>query len=68
MPQTVLILDDETDNVHLICESLRRQLPEVCAVGFSAPQEAAAWCATHEPDLCLVDYRMPAMSGVEFVR
>jgi response regulator RpfG family c-di-GMP phosphodiesterase len=68
MSQTVLVLDDESDNVHLICESLRRQLPGVCAIGFSAPQEAVAWCATHEPDLCLVDYRMPVMSGVEFVR
>lgn len=68
MPHTVLVLDDESDNVHLICESLRRQLPGVHAIGFSAPQEAVVWCATHEPDLCLVDYRMPAMSGVEFVR
>lgn len=68
MPHTVLVLDDESDNVHLICESLRRQLPGVQAIGFSAPHEAAVWCASHEPDLCLVDYRMPDMSGVEFVR
>jgi response regulator RpfG family c-di-GMP phosphodiesterase len=68
MPQTVLILDDEPDNVLLIQETLRRQLPAVVAVGFTAPQEAVAWCARHEPDLCLIDYKMPGMSGIEFIR
>jgi len=67
MPQTVLILDDEPDIVLLISETLRRQLPEVQAVGFSSAGDALAWCANHEPELCLVDYRMPGMSGVEFI-
>ncbi len=68
MPQTVLILDDEPDNVLLIAETLRRRLPEVRTVTFTSPLEAAAWCGQNEPDLCLVDYRMPGMSGVEFIR
>ncbi len=68
MPQTVLILDDEPDNVLLIAESLRRQLPEVRPMGFTSAAEAAAWCARNEPDLCLIDYRMPEMSGSDFLR
>lgn len=68
MPQTVLVLDDESDNVLLIEETLRRQMPEVRTVGFSVPQQAAAWCALNEPDLCLIDFRMPGMSGIEFIR
>lgn len=68
MPQTVLILDDEPDNVLLIAESLRRQMPEIRPIGFSSASEAVAWCALNEPDLCLIDYRMPEMSGSDFLR
>ncbi len=67
MLQTILILDDEPDNVHLIEETIRRNLPEVRTVGFCSPREAAAWCEQNEPDLCLIDYKMPGMSGIEFM-
>lgn len=67
MPQTVLILDDEPDIVLLVRETLRRQLPEVQAIGFASAGEALAWCANHEADLLLLDYRMPGLSGVEFI-
>jgi response regulator RpfG family c-di-GMP phosphodiesterase len=66
MSQTILILDDEEVNVSLMQETLRRHLPGVESVGFTGPQEALAWCALHEPDLCLVDFKMPQMSGIEF--
>ena len=66
MPQTILILDDEEVNVTLMQETLRRHLPGVESVGFTGPQEALAWCSVHEPDLCLVDFKMPQMSGIEF--
>lgn len=66
MPQTILILDDEDVNVLLMRETLQRHLSGVQAVGFTDPQEALAWCAMHEPDLCLVDFKMPQMSGIEF--
>jgi response regulator RpfG family c-di-GMP phosphodiesterase len=66
MPQTILMLDDEEVNVTLMQETLRRHLPGVEVVGFTDPHEALAWCALHEPDLCLVDFKMPQMSGVEF--
>jgi len=67
MSQTILILDDEPDNVLLIEETIKRNLPEVRTVGFSSPQEAVAWCEANEPDLCLIDYKMPGMSGIEFI-
>lgn len=68
MAQTVLILDDEPDNVTLVDLALRRQLAGVVTVTFTAPREAAAWCARHEPDLCLIDYKMPEMTGIDFIR
>ena len=68
MPQTVLILDDEPDNIHLIQETLRRNLPDVNTVAFTSPQQAIQWCGFNEPDLCLIDYKMAEMSGIEFIR
>jgi response regulator RpfG family c-di-GMP phosphodiesterase len=68
MPQTVLILDDEPDNVLLIQETLRRNMPDVDTIGFTSPRQAVTWCASNEPDLCLVDYKMVEMSGIEFIR
>jgi len=68
MPQTVLILDDEPDNIQLVQETLRRNLPEVNAVAFTSPQQAINWCSSNEPDLCLIDYKMAEMSGIEFIR
>ena len=67
MSQTILILDDEPDNVLLIEETIKRNLPEVRTVGFTSPQAAASWCDANEPDLCLIDYKMPGMSGIEFM-
>ena len=68
MPQTVLILDDEPDNVALVDASLHRHLAGIDTATFTAPRAAAAWCALHEPDLCLIDYKMPEMTGIDFIR
>src|SRR4030067_2321260 len=67
MSQTILILDDEPDNVLLIEETIKRNLPDVRTVGFTSSQAAASWCDANEPDLCLIDYKMPGMSGIEFM-
>lgn len=68
MSQTILILDDEAANVELMEETIKRHLPNAVSVGFTLPREALAWCALHEPDLCLVDFKMPELSGIEFTR
>ena len=67
MAQTILVLDDEPDNVLLIEETIKRNLPDVRTLGFTSPQAAVAWCQANEPDLCLFDYKMPGMSGIEFM-
>ncbi len=68
MPQTILLLDDEPDNIALMERALHGKLHNVSTVSFVSPRQALAWCDRHEPDLCLIDYRMSEMNGIEFMR
>jgi len=63
----VLVVDDNPMNLDLFCHMLSmldlpRPLPMRDAV------EALAWCAQRVPDLVVVDYMMPEVDGLEFLR
>jgi DNA-binding NarL/FixJ family response regulator len=64
----VLIVDDQTlirDGLVTICE----RLPDVDVAGAAADGEAALeLVAQHEPDVVLMDLRMPRMDGIEATR
>ncbi|MDD2685450.1 MAG: response regulator [Gallionella sp.] len=60
----VAIIDDAQLNVTLL-QHLVRKLPECEPVCFTDPVAALAWCLENEPDLVVVDYMMPKLSGVE---
>lgn len=67
MKMNVLVLDDAQINVTLLCLLLKK-IDQCEAVSFVEPELALKWCDSHVPDLVMVDYMMPTMDGVEFIR
>ena len=63
----IVIVDDTPLNLLLMVKLVDR-LPGVESHGFESPQEALTWCAHTEPDLIIVDYMMPDIDGLEFIR
>ena len=61
---TVIAVDDEADNLELV----ERTLNKYRVLIFTDAEDAIA-AAVQEAPLCMiVDYRMPKMNGVEFIR
>ncbi|WP_310385690.1 response regulator [Roseateles sp.] len=68
MATRILLVDDEPHILRALQRLLRLGLPDVALETFTDP--AAALQCAHELDFSLVisDYRMPQMSGVEFLK
>jgi two-component system response regulator RpfG len=65
---TVMVVDDQSTG-RAILEQVVRSLDERVAVeGFARPIDAVVWATRHVADLVLVDYMMPEMDGIEFVK
>lgn len=64
----ILIVDDTPTNLKLMEGLTRRIEAELEPVCRQAPLAAMAWCETNVPDLLIVDYMMPDLDGIEFIR
>ncbi|MBH9551396.1 HD domain-containing phosphohydrolase [Inhella gelatinilytica] len=64
---TIAIIDDNAVNVALF-RALVKQLDGARSVEFLQPQEALTWVLSHDVDLVVVDYQMPEMDGLTFIR
>lgn len=63
----IAIVDDTPLNLTLM-QALVSKLHDCEPIPFVDPVEGLAWCQANEPDLIIVDYMMPGIDGVEFIR
>jgi putative two-component system response regulator len=63
----VLIVDDNPINLVLM-SALAASVANSTPATFLDPREALTWTETHTADLVLVDYHMPHLDGLEFIR
>jgi two-component system, response regulator RpfG len=63
----ILVVDDSPSNT-TVYERVVNQIPGHKAHCFTDPHQALAWAKAHPPALAVVDYRMPGIDGVEFIK
>lgn len=63
----VVVVDDAQVNLVLM-SALLGKLPDCVPTCFLSPGEALEHCMREDPDLVIVDYMMPDMDGIEFIR
>jgi len=65
--QQVLIIDDTEINL-ILFSALVKKLDDCEPVSFASARDALQWAKENVPDLVIVDYMMPDLDGLEFIR
>ncbi|HZV55476.1 MAG TPA: HD domain-containing phosphohydrolase [Rhodocyclaceae bacterium] len=64
----VLIVDDQSTNLHLLTELILGIAPDAQISTFNRPYDALNFAAENHLDLVLTDYRMPEMNGIGVIK
>ena len=65
---TIVIIDDQLTSRQVLKQLAASIDGDINVMDFANPIEALEWCNHNSPDLVLVDYKMPEMNGVEFIK
>jgi diguanylate cyclase (GGDEF)-like protein/PAS domain S-box-containing protein len=68
MQARIVIVDDRATNLRIYAQFVTMMGPEFSATCFHSAVEALAWLENEQADLLIVDYRMPEMTGADFIR
>ncbi len=63
----VVIVDDTHINLVLMSR-LMEKLEDVSTITFQSARDALAWCRDNPHDLLILDYMMPELNGLDFIR
>ena len=64
----VLNVDDQSTSRNILTQVIKNINPNIKVVEKSNPEEALEWATQQTADLVFVDYLMPEMNGIDFVR
>ncbi|MGV3582205.1 MAG: HD domain-containing phosphohydrolase [Methylophilus sp.] len=65
---TILIIDDQSTSRSILAEVVKNIHPKIHVVEKTNPEKALEWATQNVADLILLDFVMPEMNGIEFVR
>jgi len=65
---TVLVIDDQSTSRNILTQVVKGIDPKLKVVEKTNPEKALEWATQNIADLILVDYVMPEMNGMDFVK
>ena len=65
---SVLIVDDQSTSRTILSHVIKNINPNTKIIERNNPEQALEWATQHTADLVFVDYVMPEMNGVDFIR
>jgi CheY-like chemotaxis protein len=68
MHARIVIVDDRATNLRIYAQFVSMMGTGFTSVCFQSAKEALAWLENETADLLIVDYRMPEMTGADFIR
>lgn len=68
MHARIVIVDDRATNLRIYAQFVSMMGAGFTSICFQSALEALAWLEKETADLLIVDYRMPEMTGADFIR